>query len=203
MIANRISGDGPQAPVTSPRKGEVGAKRRVGVDAAFAHSRGTTAKARSLRRAATPAERKLWSVLRGAQIEGASFRRQHPVKGYYLDFWCAAARLAIELDGAQHGFERNMRRDARRTEVLAAEGIEILRFWNNDVLTNLGGVVELIQARLRERMPSTPTRPAADLPLSGGGNPWAPAPLVLLPQARAARMRQRIMAGMNAGKAKS
>ena len=112
----------------------------------------------------TDAERKLWSVLRGAQI-GHSFRRQHPLGAYVADFWCADARLVVEVDGGQHGLVVNARRDAERTEMLERQGIKVIRFWNNDVLQNPSGVWETITAEVRLRA-STPT---PTIPRSGGG----------------------------------
>jgi len=130
-----------------------------------------TARARRLRRDATDVEWRLWAKLKGAQIEGAQFRRQHPVGPYILDFYCAPLRLAIELDGGQHAERTGY--DNARTRFLAAKRIRVIRFWNNEVVENLFGVLE----RLREeiivcRSEVTPTRRAqrADLPLSGGGN---------------------------------
>jgi very-short-patch-repair endonuclease len=164
MMGSSLDHSSLEALAISPRKGEVGSKSRV--EAEFARTRAITARARTLRRNLTEAERKLWSRLRGAQLEGASFRRQHPIGGYYLDFWCPAARLAIEVDGGQHGFAGHAAHDARRTAALNANGIEVLRFWNIDVLTNLDGVLVVIAARLRARS-STPT---LSLPLSGGGD---------------------------------
>jgi very-short-patch-repair endonuclease len=116
----------------------------------------------------TDSERKLWSALRGAQI-GHSFRRQHPIGAYVADFWCADARLVIEVDGGQHGRYANLRRDAERTEILERQGIKVIRFWNNDVLQNLSGVWDTIAAEIAFRA-STPT---PTLPLSGGGRDGA------------------------------
>ncbi len=89
----------------------------------------------------TDAERKLWSALRDRQIDGLKFRRQHPIGPYVLDFLCEERRLAVELDGGQHTAEK----DAARTAWLADHGVRVIRFWNNDVLTNLPGVVEMIR----------------------------------------------------------
>lgn len=133
--------------------------------ATFTHTRVRTARARRLRANMTDAERKLWSVLRGGQM-GPSFRRQHPIGNYVADFWCADARLVVEVDGGQHGLAREVIRDARRSDALARQGIKVIRFWNNDVLNNIDGVWQLIAAEVAERAGSTPT-PA--LPLSGGG----------------------------------
>ena len=89
----------------------------------------------------TDAERKLWSALRDRQIDGLKFRRQHPIGPYVLDFLCEERLLAVELDGGQHTAEK----DAARTAWLADHGVRVIRFWNNDVLTNLPGVVEMIR----------------------------------------------------------
>jgi very-short-patch-repair endonuclease len=113
---------------------------------------------------------RLWQKLRIAQIDGASFRRQHPVGAYILDFFCPALRLAIELDGGQHAETANQ--DRRRDEWLAERGVTVLRFWNSDVTQNIAGVLEVIAAKVSELKSQrlTPTRRwRADLPLSGGG----------------------------------
>jgi very-short-patch-repair endonuclease len=78
------------------------------------------------------------------QIAGHRFRRQHPVGPYVLDFYCPRLRLAIELDGGQHNFVGETERDQRRDLWLAARGVTLLRFWNSDVIENMGGVLEKI-----------------------------------------------------------
>jgi very-short-patch-repair endonuclease len=133
-----------------------------------------TARARKLRRDETEVERRLWRRLRSAQIEGASFRRQHPAGNYILDFYCPALCLAIELDGGQHSEAAS--RDRLRDDWLAQRGVTVLRFWNSDVTENLPGVLEVIAAKVCELKAEnlTPTRRwRADLPLSGGGTPSA------------------------------
>jgi very-short-patch-repair endonuclease len=115
----------------------------------------------------TDAERKLWSVLRGALMDGHSFRRQHPIGNYVADFWCADARLVVEVDGAQHAEPRGLAHDAHRAEVLARQGIKVMRFWNLDVLRNIDGVWQMIAAEVAAR---TALPPAPTLPLSGGGS---------------------------------
>ena len=111
--------------------------------------------ARRLRREATWAERIIWKHLRNRGIGGARFRRQHGVPPYVLDFYCAEALLAIELDGDVHGIPEQEQHDRRRDKFLAALGIEVLRFWNEDVRTNLDGVIETILRDL-ERRTTTP-----------------------------------------------
>ncbi|MBM3534214.1 MAG: endonuclease domain-containing protein [Alphaproteobacteria bacterium] len=97
--------------------------------------------ARRLRISATDAEQVLWKALRKRQLDGLKFRRQHPIGPYILDFMCEERRLAVELDGGQHTVEK----DAARTAWLADRGIRMVRFWNNDVLSNLPGVIETIR----------------------------------------------------------
>jgi very-short-patch-repair endonuclease len=106
-------------------------------------------RARELRRAMTPAERKLWSHLRDNQL-GAQFRRQHAVGPYIVDFFCAKAKLVIEVDGDSHADESQIVYDAERTQWLNEQkNYCVIRFWNNDVMKNVGGVVEQIVAMLR------------------------------------------------------
>jgi very-short-patch-repair endonuclease len=96
----------------------------------------------------SPIEQKLWHALRGDQIS-MSFRRQHPVGPYVLDFYCASARLGIELDGDDHVM-RGVR-DANRTRFLKSRGICILRFTNREVWTNLDGVLASITIEIARR----------------------------------------------------
>jgi lysyl-tRNA synthetase class 2 len=103
--------------------------------------------ARKLRSNATDAETWLWSRLRRKQIDGRRFRRQVPLGPYVADFVCLDARLIVEVDGGQH--TEQAKRDAVRTAWLAAQGFRVLRFWNNDVLSNTDGVVETIRSALR------------------------------------------------------
>ena len=105
-------------------------------------------RARALRAALTEGERKLWQRLRNRQLSGAKFRRQHPIGPYIVDFFCLEARLTIELDGSQHGEEAQARADERRTEYLQQQGYTVLRFWNEEVLDNLDGVLETITRNL-------------------------------------------------------
>jgi very-short-patch-repair endonuclease len=98
--------------------------------------------ARNLRKNQTDVEALLWRHLRHNQLEGLSFRRQHPIGRYIVDFVCLEQRLILEIDGGQHDIERE--KDEQRTKWLMAEGYKVLRFWNNEVLTNLEGVLESI-----------------------------------------------------------
>jgi len=116
-----------------------------------------TERARQLRADATPFERKLWAQLRGARLNGFAFRRQHPIGPYVLDFYCAAARLAIELDGDQHGTDAGLGYDAARTRFLNRKRIRVIRFGNHELSENLDGVRdEICRALLR-----TPTLPSS------------------------------------------
>jgi very-short-patch-repair endonuclease len=110
------------------------------------------ATAKRLRRDQTDAERALWFRLRDRRLNGLKFRRQMPIKSYVVDFCCESARLVIELDGGQHAERSDC--DAKRTADLEAYGFLVLRFWNNDVLSNINGVVETIVATASQEPPS-------------------------------------------------
>ncbi len=146
-----------------------------------------TAFARQLRHEMTDAERCLWQHLRQQQMYGVKFRRQHPVGPYILDFACLEKHLAIELDGGQH-FE-NAEKDAVRSAWLSSQGWQILRFWNNEVLTNTDGVLACIaqalnlpgevqnlakeqryRAMQRDDGSYQASTPSLTLPLQGGGD---------------------------------
>ena len=104
--------------------------------------------AKQLRQGQTDAERLLWQVLRGRNLKGFKFRRQHPVGGYILDFYCHAAHLAIELDGGGHNSDEQKLYDEERTKVMNGAGIKVIRFWNHDVLNSLEAVLEDIYSHL-------------------------------------------------------
>jgi very-short-patch-repair endonuclease len=104
-------------------------------------------RAQQLRTTPTEAEIRLWSRLRGKQLEGFRFRRQQPIGPYVVDFFCPAAKLVIEVDGGQHS-ERE-RQDAARSRWIEGRGYRVLRFWNNEVLANTEGVVAAIIEALR------------------------------------------------------
>jgi len=95
--------------------------------------------ARELRRNQTDDEKALWRALRDRRFAGFKFRRQHTVGDHILDFYCAAAKLAVELDGSQHGHPEGMQRDAERDKFLAQQGIATLRFWNRQWRENREG----------------------------------------------------------------
>ena len=91
--------------------------------------------ARTMRHQPTDAERKLWRILRSGRLYDYKFRRQHPVAGYILDFYCVATRLAVELDGGQHDEDSAREYDRRRTSQLMELGVRVIRFWDHHVLT--------------------------------------------------------------------
>ena len=107
--------------------------------------------ARNLRTNSTEVEKQLWWRLRNRQIDGFKFRRQFPVDGYVLDFACELEKLAIELDGGQHNLPEHIERDAERTAILAKSGWRVLRFWNNEVIENIEGVLTEIQHALTRK----------------------------------------------------
>jgi very-short-patch-repair endonuclease len=139
----------------------------VGVDR-FDRTPAKTERARKLRKSMTVAEAKLWSHLRNNNMHDVSFRRQHPIGSYVLDFYSPPAKLAIEVDGGQHNEEAQANHDLLRDRWFAEKGILTLRFWNSDVLTNADGVLEAIWRAIVGRLPKGST-PTPTLPLSGGG----------------------------------
>lgn len=99
-------------------------------------------RSRLLRHNQTETERLLWSKLRSRQLVGCKFYRQYPIGNYIIDFYCFEKKLAIELDGSQHLKQRMY--DEKRSEVLRAKGITLLRFWDNEVFQNTNSVLEVI-----------------------------------------------------------
>ena len=109
-----------------------------------------TARARSLRSNSTDAELQLWHRLRSRQLDGFKFVRQEPIGPYVVDFVCRERQLTIEVDGGQHATDS---RDAARERWLRECGYTVVRFWNNDVLRNIEGVLETIVDVLHAEMP--------------------------------------------------
>jgi very-short-patch-repair endonuclease len=103
--------------------------------------------ARHLRKHMTDAEKKLWRELRGDQF-GVRFRRQVPLGPYVIDFACFSPRIAIEIDGGQHGDHHIQLYDMKRTDWLRSYGYVVLRFWNSEVLTQIEIVKEEILRNL-------------------------------------------------------
>jgi very-short-patch-repair endonuclease len=116
-------------------------------------------RARRLRRSTTDAEKRLWRELRKLELKGSHFRRQVPIGPYIADFACMAARVLIEVDGSQHGEEQNKSHDDIRSRWLSKEGYCVLRFWNNQINSNIGGVMEAIYAVIY----GSPSAPAVPL----------------------------------------
>ena len=120
--------------------------------------------ARALRHNATETERELWWHLRRKlPLGGTHFRRQAALGPYVVDFACLKHRLVVELDGGQHALDDVVRHDAVRTAYLETMGLQVLRFWNNEVFTNMDGVLETIRLAL------APTPPPPTPPLKGEG----------------------------------
>jgi very-short-patch-repair endonuclease len=131
------------------------------------------AQAKKLRTNMTDAERRLWYLLRAHCFDGHKFKRQVPIGSYIVDFACLGRKLVVEADGGQHADSRS---DIVRDEYLEREGFRVLRFWNNDVLRNTQGVLDVILSALEET--PLPARPSASppSPLRGEGKergrPW-------------------------------
>jgi very-short-patch-repair endonuclease len=115
---------------------------------------GNTKSARRLRHKQTDAERLLWFRLRDRRLAGWKFKRQVPIDRFIVDFFCADAKLVLEIDGGQHDQQRAQ--DENRTAVLESMGYLVLRFWNNDVIQNLDGVLEEILATIDQGCPPHP-----------------------------------------------
>jgi very-short-patch-repair endonuclease len=109
-------------------------------------------KARCLRRIPTEAEKILWTHLRAHRFFGIGFRRQHAIGPYVVDFCSPRNKMVIELDGGQHSFQAGY--DNARTEYLREKGYSVLRFWNNEVMTNLDGVLYVIAEMITPSHPS-------------------------------------------------
>jgi very-short-patch-repair endonuclease len=110
-------------------------------------------RARELRANQTDAERKLWRSLRLLKTEGFHFRRQVPIDSFIVDFACLSARLVIEIDGGQHNMTPGRLGDEARDAHLRRRGFTIVRFWNNDVMANPEGVIEMVRRELARRAP--------------------------------------------------
>jgi len=109
----------------------------------------TRERARELRKNPTEAEQALWKHLRMCQLEGHKFRRQQPLGRYIVDFVCLEKRLIVELDGGQHA--EQVLSDTARTAWLETQGFRVLRFWNNEVLSEIESVKEAIREALQQR----------------------------------------------------
>lgn len=115
--------------------------------------RETLDRVKTLRTYATDAEKLVWAKLRNRQLSNLKFRRQHSVPPYIVDFYCEDRLLIIELDGGQHNEEV----DKRRTDFLAQKGYRVLRYWNNDVLANIEGVMEDLMNKINSTLSNHPS----------------------------------------------
>ena len=122
---------------------------------------------RDLRKNQTSAEGLLWSLLRDRQLNGLKFRRQHPMGGYILDFYCHEAQLAVELDGSGHLEAEQARHDEQRTQDLEALGVRVVRMWNHEVLSDPQSALLAILAAVEDPHPDQDPHPNP-LPLGEG-----------------------------------
>ena len=136
VASSSASADENAPPPNPPHKGEGLRRLSLAPDA--------IQQARSLRRHMTKPERVLWRALREA-LPDHHWRKQVPLGSYFADFASHSAKLIIEVDGGQHATATH---DAERTRFLEAQGFRVLRFWNNDVVSNTDGVIEVVAAEL-------------------------------------------------------
>ena len=145
MMKDSNKGHRAPSPLTGEGRGEGGRRLLTGV-------------AKRLRHEMTEAERVLWREVRAHRFAGFKFKRQEPLGLYVVDFVCYEAKLIVELDGGQHADQKEA--DEERTRWLASQGFRVLRFWNNDVLTNIAGVMQEIEKELSTPSPSPRPSPA-------------------------------------------
>ena len=112
------------------------------------YNAGLRPRAKGLRNHMTDAERRLWSAIRGRQGKGCQFYRQKIIGNSIVDFYCARAKLVVEVDGGQHYEDGPARKDRARDRYMRGLGLEVLRLSDTDVLGNLGGVVDRIEEAL-------------------------------------------------------
>ena len=115
-----------------------------------------TARSRELRLNATDAERKLWQQISARRLAGVRFNRQFPIGPFICDFVSRTAKLVIEVDGGQHAVD--VAKDEARTAYLEARSYRVIRFWNNDVLDRIEGVVSEIERVLADMPSPNPSR---------------------------------------------
>lgn len=111
--------------------------------------------AKTLRKRLTDTEQVLWKYLRANQVEGLKFRRQEPIGNYIVDFICYEKRIIIEVDGGQHSV--NKEKDNKRDKWFKEQGFKVLRFWDNEVLTNIEGVLEVLRNNCLNHPPLNPS----------------------------------------------
>jgi very-short-patch-repair endonuclease len=125
-------------------------------------------RAKQLRQLMTPAETLLWRYLKANRVDGLGFHRQTPIRNYIVDFVCHSAKVIVELDGASPDFEEQQKADEKRDAFFVSEGFRVLRFTNEQVMSNLEGVLETIRQVVSSRASGLP--PSLTLPHKGGGN---------------------------------
>ncbi|MBK6793017.1 MAG: endonuclease domain-containing protein [Anaerolineales bacterium] len=103
-----------------------------------------------LRKELTPAERKLWANIRNDKL-GINFRRQHAIGNFIPDFVCIEKKLIVELDGSQH--LEQVEYDTERTKYFETLGYKVIRFWNNQIMNDINGVIKVIQFALESEDP--------------------------------------------------
>ena len=108
---------------------------------------------RELRRNQTDAERALWGKVRNKQFFGMKFFRQYSIGPYILDFYCPTMKLVVELDGGQHNQGDKRGHDAARSEYLKSQGIDVMRFWNNEVLLDIEDVLSKMALKVMPLVP--------------------------------------------------
>jgi len=114
--------------------------------------------AKNLRKRTTDTEQLLWQHLRAKRFAGLKFRRQEPIGTYIVDFVCFEQKVIVELDGGQHALRAKMQNDSRRDQWFESQGYKVLRFWDNEVFTNVQGVLEVIWKHcLDHTLPSIPS----------------------------------------------
>jgi len=106
-----------------------------------------------MRREMTKAELRLWTQLRKPGIEGLRFRRQTPIGPFIVDFFCPEKKLIVEVDRGQHGYAARERHDSARDAWLTEQGYKVIRFWNRNVMQNIGGVCLSILAASKGEWP--------------------------------------------------
>ena len=109
----------------------------------------TMHRAGELRKELTPAERKLWAYLRGDKLNGINFRRQHAIGNYIVDFVSIKRKVIIELAGSPHLEQEEY--DKERTKYLESKGYKVIRFWNNQVMNDMNGVIQVIDFTLNNK----------------------------------------------------
>lgn len=110
-----------------------------------------TSFARFLRKSSTDAEQLLWYNLKNRRFLGIKFRRQQPIDSYIVDFISFERKIIIEIDGGQHNEKKKALEDQKRSNVLERKGYKVMRFWNNEVLQNLSGVLEALTLTLSQQ----------------------------------------------------